>query len=157
MKRNLLIVVMILSSTIIFSQNIPNMFNSGYSLSNLGSLSFKKPNNLHISNSASFSSTFNSSSKKSSYLSNYSTNFLYDVNPKLKLNLKLNFANFGTANYNSNFEFSGNNDNTSKVLPEFSLDYKPFENTSIHIEFRQNIGNSPFSRSFSNFDRRYGW
>ncbi len=157
MKRNLFIMIMILGSTLIFAQNIPNMFNSGYSLGNLGSLSFKKPDNLHISNSASFSTSFNSSTKKSSYLSNYSTNFLYDINPKLKLNLTLNFANFGTANYNGNFNFSGNDDNKSKVLPEFSLDYQPFENTSIHIEFRQGMGNNPFSRSFSRFDRRFGW
>ena len=155
MIRKLFILIMVLISTLIFSQNIPNMFKSGYSLSNLGSLSFKKPENLHISNSASFCSSFNSSSKKSSYLSNYSTNFLYDVNPKLKLNFKLNFANFGTANYNGNFNFSGNNDNKTKILPEFSLDYKPFENTNIHIEFRQNVRNSYFSNSL--FDRRYGW
>jgi hypothetical protein len=46
-------------------------------------------------------------------------------------------VNAGTATFNKGFDIEGNNDNNTMVLPEFSLNYQPTENTFITIEYRQ--------------------
>ncbi|MDP8268529.1 MAG: hypothetical protein P9L97_07370 [Candidatus Tenebribacter davisii] len=101
-------------------------------------------NKLNMNHSMSFSSAI-SSNNQSFYESVYTNHISYEFNPKFNLKLDLNFINFGSATYQSGIEFEGNNDNTTKVLPNFQLNYKPSENINLIFEFRQY--NSPFERN----------
>jgi len=107
--------------------------------------SFLDANKISVNHSISFSSGI-SSNKQSFYQSVYTNHLSYNFNSKLKLDLDLNFVNFGTATYKSGIEFDGNEDNATKVLPNMQLNWKPSENTSITIEFKQY--NSPFDFSY---------
>ena len=131
----MLIVILILAFSL-KAQVVSNVFKP-----NLLMPSFLDVNKISVNHSASFSSGI-SSDKKSFYQSVYTNHLSYTFNPKLKFELDLNFVNFGTATYKSGIEFEGNNDNSTRVLPNMSLNYKPTENTSITFEFRQY--NSPF-------------
>lgn len=115
----------------------------------LRKFSLLNPNKLSVNHSVSFMSGF-SSNNNAFYHSQYTNHIQYRFNPKLTLNLDLNFVNMGTAKFSDNFNIEGNNDNNSKVLPEFSLNYRPTENMNIKIEFRQgnvyHLRNNPFRR-----------
>lgn len=102
-------------------------------------------NKLTMDHSMTFSSSF-SSDNNSFYQSVYTNHLNYEFTPNLNLKIDLNFVNYGTATYQSGIEFEGNNDNTSKVLPNFQLDYSPNENIKFMIEFRQY--NSAFGRDY---------
>ena len=109
--------------------------------------SFLNSNNLSMNHSVSFFSGI-SSNKQSYYQSVYTNHLKYKFNSKLDLNVDLNFVNFGTATYKSGIEFEGNNDNTSKILPDFQLNYRPSENMSIIIEYKQYGSNNYFNRKW---------
>ncbi len=109
--------------------------------------SFLNSNNLSINHSVSFFSGI-SSNKQSYYQSVYTNHLKYQLNSKLDLNIDLNFVNFGTATYKSGIEFEGNNDNTSKILPDFQLNYRPSKNMSIIIEYKQYGSNNYFGRNW---------
>ncbi len=104
-------------------------------------------NNLTMNHSMTFGSSF-SSSGQSSYESVYTNHLKYKFSSKFNLNIDLNFVNFGSATHQGGIEFDGNNDNTSKVLPNFQLNYNPSENVKFIIEFKQY--NSPFERNIFN-------
>ena len=101
-------------------------------------------NNLTINHSISFGSSF-SSNNQSAYESVYTNHLNYRFNPKLNLKVDLNFINYGSATYQGGIEFEGNNDNSSRILPNFQLNYNPSDNVKFVIEFRQY--NSPFERN----------
>jgi hypothetical protein len=90
---------------------------------------------LQMNHSISFSSGISSNSN-SYYMSTYTNHLQYDLGPKLDLKLDLNFVNYGTATHKQGINFSGNNDNTSLVVPEFQLNYRPTENSEIRFMFR---------------------
>lgn len=73
------------------------------------------------------------------YLSRYTNHLSYSFNPKLDMDLDLNFVNFGSMNTKS--DFSLNEDNSSKVLPDFSLRYRPSDTMSFEVRFSQGIMN----------------
>ena len=100
-------------------------------------------NKLTINHSMTFSSSF-SSNNHSVYESVYTNHLNYNFSPKFNLKIDLNFINYGSATYKNGIEFEGNNDNTSRVLPNFQLNFSPKENMKFVIEFRQY--NSPFAR-----------
>ncbi|OPX26599.1 MAG: hypothetical protein B1H06_05445 [Candidatus Cloacimonas sp. 4484_143] len=139
MKRILLIMILILTFAL-NAEMINNVFKP-----NLLMPSFLDANKISVNHSISFSSGI-SSNKQSFYQSVYTNHLSYNFNSKLKLDLDLNFVNFGTATYKSGIEFDGNEDNATKVLPNMQLNWKPSENTSITIEFKQY--NSPFDFSY---------
>jgi hypothetical protein len=101
-------------------------------------------NNLTINHSMSFSSSI-SSNNQSAYESVYTNHLNYKFSPKFNLKVDLNFINFGSATHQGGIEFEGNNDNTSKILPNFQLNYNPSENVRFIIEFKQY--NLPFERN----------
>jgi hypothetical protein len=70
------------------------------------------------------------------YLSRYTNHIQYKFNPKLELDLDLNFVNYGSVDTSS--KFSMNDDNSNKLIPEFSLRYKPSD--SILIQVQMNHG-----------------
>ncbi|HQB98081.1 MAG TPA: hypothetical protein PKZ46_04035, partial [Candidatus Cloacimonadota bacterium] len=71
------------------------------------------------------------------YLSRYTNHMKYQFNPKLELDVDLNFVNFGSLNTNTGFAL--NDDNNSKILPEFSLRYKPSDSMSFEIRMSQGL------------------
>ncbi len=138
MKRIMLAALLILA----FSLNA-EIINSAFN-PELLMPSMMNMNNLTINHSMSFSSSISSNSQ-SAYESVYTNHINYKFSPKLNLNIDLNFINFGSATYQGGIEFDGNNDNTSRVLPNFQLNYKPSDKMNFTIEFRQY--NSPFERN----------
>ena len=138
MKKIILVTLLILA----FSLNA-EIINSAFT-PELLMPSMINMNNLTINHSMSFSSSISSNSQ-SAYESVYTNHINYKFSSKLNLKVDLNFINFGTATYQGGIEFDGNNDNTSRVLPNFQLNYKPSEKMNFTIEFRQY--NSPFERN----------
>lgn len=82
------------------------------------------------------------------YLSRYTNHLSYSFNPKLDLDLDLNFVNFGSMNTKT--DFSLNEDNSSKVLPDFSLRYRPSDTMSFELRFSQG---GPYRRSQNWYDK----
>lgn len=72
------------------------------------------------------------------YLSRYTNHMLYKFNPKLEMGVDLNFVNFGGMNTSSKLSFEDNN--TSRVIPDFMLNYKPADN--LLFQFRMTYGTS---------------
>jgi len=99
---------------------------------NTGGYSLLNPDRLSMSHSLGFYAGA-SSSGQGFYLSRYTNQLKYTFNPKLDLELDLNFVNYGSAG--SSFKL--NDDNRSHILPEFKLNYRPSDNVQLQIEFRQ--------------------
>ncbi len=78
-----------------------------------------------------------SSSGDGFYMSRYTNHLSYQFSPKLDLDLDLHFVNFGTAG--SGFKI--NDDNSSKVIPDFRLSYRPSNSFRIEVQM---IHNNPF-------------
>ncbi len=138
MKRIILVTLLILA----FSLNaevINNAFTPELLMPSMLNI-----NNLTINHSMSFSSSISSNSF-SAYESVYTNHINYKFSPKLNLKVDLNFINFGSATYQGGIEFDGNSDNTSRILPNFQLNYEPSEKMNFTIEFRQY--NSQFDRN----------
>lgn len=138
MKKIMLIALLILA----FSLNA-DIINSAFT-PELLTPSMINMNNLTINHSISFSSSISSNSQ-SAYESIYTNHLNYKFSSKLNLKVDLNFINYGSATYQGGMEFDGNNDNTSRILPNFQLNYNPSENVKFIIEFKQY--NSPFERN----------
>ena len=138
MKKILLIALLILA----FSLNA-EIINSAFT-PGLLTPSMINMNNLTINHSISFSSSISSNSQ-SAYESIYTNHLNYKFSSKLNLKVDLNFINYGSAMHQGGIEFDGNNDNTSRILPNFQLNYNPSENVKFIIEFKQY--NSPFERN----------
>lgn len=96
------------------------------------------PNKLSMSHSMGFEAG-TASGGNGYYLSRYTNHISYKFNPKLALDLDLNFVNFGSTSTMSGISF--NQDNKSKILPEFSLSYKPSDSVSFELHYKQ----SPYS------------
>ncbi|MEA1973122.1 MAG: hypothetical protein U9N34_07515 [Candidatus Cloacimonadota bacterium] len=122
---------------IVLLLSLTNMFAVNYSLTNpvsSNNFSLLNPNKLDMSHSMSFSTSFGNDNT-ALYQSVYTNHLKYNFSPKLKFEIDLNFVNNGSAMFDSKFDIEGNNDNKSMVIPGFSLEYKPFENTSIRIQY----------------------
>lgn len=94
--------------------------------------------NLRMSHSMGFEAG-TSSVGSGYYLSRYTNHLAYQLNPKLDLDVDLNFVNFGSMNTGSSFSL--NEDNDTKLLPEFSLRYRPQENISFELRMGQGLMN----------------
>ncbi|MCF7858355.1 MAG: hypothetical protein K9N07_03390 [Candidatus Cloacimonetes bacterium] len=101
--------------------------------------------NFTVNHTISFHSSISSNSQ-SAYESVYTNHMLYEFNPKLSLKVDLNFVNFGSATYQGGIEFEGNDDNSSAILPNFQLNYKPTDSFNLIIEYKQY--NSTFERPY---------
>ena len=92
--------------------------------------------NLSMSHSMGFEAG-SSSNGSGYYLSRYTNHLKYALSPKLDLDLDLNFVNFGSMN--SSKSFSVNDDNDSKILPEFSLRYRPSDSMTFELKVSQGM------------------
>ena len=93
----------------------------------------------------SFSTAY--SSGLSLYQSRYTNHISYQVNDKLNINVDLHLTNFGTANVSKGFNIESNDDNSTNIVPDFSINYRPTENTSINFIYRGASGNPYFRRN----------
>jgi len=92
------------------------------------------PNKLKISHSMGFEAG-SSSTGSGYYLSRYTSHLNYKLSPAWDMQLNLNFVNFGSTSTAKSIEF--NDDNSSKVFPDFNLRYKPNDNFQINIHVEQ--------------------
>jgi len=67
------------------------------------------------------------------YMSNYTNHLKYKFSPKLDMKLDLSLVNFGT----SSPAFKVNDDNSSRIIPAFSLDYRPSDSVIIQVKYQQ--------------------
>ena len=140
MKKVFFVLLLVALGSLLMAQSSIFM-PSGTGL-NFSGNSLLNPYKLKISHSAGFTAG-SSSNGHGFYESRYTNHIAYQFNPKLDLNVDLNFVNFGTASMNKNFAISSNDDNRSKILPEFSLQWKPSDNMSLRLEYK-NVNANPF-------------
>ena len=108
---------------------------------NLGG--FLSPDKVQMNHSMSFMSGV-SSRGDGFYQSAYTNHMRFQLQPNLRVNVDLSLVNMGTMNHNNDFNFKGNDDNQNAFIPAFSLEYKPWENTTIYFEYRQVRGYQTF-------------
>jgi hypothetical protein len=133
MKRAALIILAVMALYPLMAQiDAPKPMFSPNATTSSGFFSLNK---IHMAHSLGFQAG-TSSTGNGFYMSRYTNHINYKFNPKLELDLDLNFVNFGTTA--SGFEF--NADNKSRVIPEFSLRYKPSDSFQLNFEFRQAPG-----------------
>lgn len=101
------------------------------------------PYKLKMSHSMGFSAG-TSSNGLGFYESRYTNHLFYEFNPKLNLALDLNLVNYGSVSSGQGFSFDSNDDNKTKIIPEFSLNYKPSDAVSIRLEYRNLRGYNPW-------------
>ena len=126
-------VIYFLNAQVVFD-NPNSSFNPNYSLG-----SFLNPDMVKMNHSMSFMSGV-SSRGDGFYQSTYTNHLQFQLQRNLRLNVDLSVVNLGSMSHNNNLNFSGNNDNQSMVVPSFSLEYRPTENSTIYFEYRQNRG-----------------
>ena len=131
-----LAILLIVAATVVSPLIAGPMGDSPFFSPNLNTIGLLNPNNLRVNHSMSFMSGV-SSGGDGFYQSTYTNHLHYSFTPKLDLKVDLNFVNYGTANWDNSFSIKSNNDNASTIIPEFSLNYRPSDNSSITIEFRQ--------------------
>lgn len=109
-------------------------------------------NRLSMSHSLGFEAG-TSSNGYGYYLSRYTNHIGYKFSSKLDLDIDLSLVNFGSASTGKGIEF--NSDNKSKIIPEFSLRYKPSDSVSLELQFRQAPAYNRYSLFpwSSNFDK----
>lgn len=112
---------------------------------NPNSYSLLNPNNYTMNHSMSFSTGY--SSGVSLYQSRYTNHISYHVNDKLDINVDLHLTNFGTATVSKGFNIEGNEDNKTDMVPDFAINYRPTDNTSIQFVFRGPSDNPYFRRN----------
>ncbi|MCF7912592.1 MAG: hypothetical protein K9M99_08695 [Candidatus Cloacimonetes bacterium] len=104
-------------------------------------------NNFKMSHSLTFSSGV--SSTGDGYYSNTYTNHLnFKLHKNLDFKLNLNFVNDGTMNFNQDYDVNWNSDNASHIIPEFQLEWRPSENTTLRIQFEQHNYMNRWHNSF---------
>jgi hypothetical protein len=126
MKKLLVVLVLLICLQLLFSQE---------GIFTRPSNSLLNPYKLKMSHSMGFLAG-TSSNGFGFYESRYTNHIKYEFSPKLAMNLDLNFVNFGTASTGKNFSIESNDDNKTKILPEFSLTYKPTNSITINLEYK---------------------
>ncbi len=127
----ILILSLLLALPLAAQINMPKPDLNPYALSGASLLDM---NRISMRHSMGFSAGV-SSQGQGYYLSRYTNHLKYEFNPKLDLELDLNVVNFGSASTGS--KFSLNSDNSTRIIPEFKLSYRPSENLHFQIELRQ--------------------
>ncbi len=142
MKKLFIILTLIAGLYLLSAQNSvfsPSSFNE-----NSVSGSLFNPYKLKMSHSMGFSAG-TSSNGLGFYQSRYTNHLAYEFNPKLNLAVDLNFVNFGSTTSGKGFSFESNGDNKTKILPAFSLSYKPTDSISLRLEYRDLRSYNPYT------------
>ena len=130
----MLILILIAGLYLLSAQN--SVFNSSqFNAGNLSSSLFN-PYKMKMTHSMGFSAG-TASNGLGFYESRYTNHISYQFNSKLDMAVDLNFVNFGSTSSTKSFNISSNDDNKSKIIPGFSLNYKPNDKMSFRIEYNQ--------------------
>jgi len=144
--RNIFVVILLFVTVALFAEGFTPTYTPPNPFSAINSGSLLNPYKLKMSNSASFMATASSNSH-SFYQSMYTNHIQYDFSPALKMNVDLNVVNYGTASWNNKFNVKSNGDNQTKLLPDFSMEYKPNDNFIIRFDYQHaNTQNFVYSR-----------
>jgi hypothetical protein len=128
-----LLICISLSGEFSFFTPSPN-FDPGFQLGG-----FLHPDNMKMNHSMSFSSGV-SSTGHGFYQSAYTNHLRFDLRDNLRLNIDTSVINMGSMTHENNLRFSDNKDNHNVIVPAFSVQYKPTENSTIYFEYRQYRG-----------------
>lgn len=143
MKVLIIIIAIFSITTSLYSQvqiDRPTFnFNPNYQLNSL-----LNPNQIKMNHSMSFMSGV-SSGGLGFYQSSYTNHLRFDLRENLKLNVDLSFVNLGSMSHNNDWKLHSNNDNHNIVVPGFSMEYNPTDNTRFIFEYRQIRGAQPFN------------
>jgi len=141
MKKTVFILFVLVITQLLFCS-----VNGYYQNPNLCFPGLINPDKIQINHSLSFFSGFSSSG--TGYYSNiYTNHILFNLRNNLDLKLNLHFINDGSMNFDQDYDINWNNDNASHIIPEFQLEWRPTDNTTLRIEFEQKRF-SPWSNSF---------
>lgn len=144
MKKLIFIGIVVLLSTAIWGQiNLPRPDLNPF---RVPQNTLFNPNQLTINHSVGFEAG-GSSAGDGFYLSRYTNHIHYKFNPKLEMNIDLSFVNYGTATTSGKVDF--NDDNRNKVIPEFSLSYRPSDNVRFDIRFEQGLSNPYYTSRYN--------
>lgn len=148
MKKQVITVLMVLGLTLLMAQSSifgTNPFNQENTQSSLFN-----PYKLKMSHSMGFSAATGSNGL-GIYESRYTNHIKYEFNSKLNLELDINLVNYGTATTGKGFNFESNDDNKTRILPEFSLNYQPTKSISLRLEYRNHNNYYPWLRRSQNW------
>jgi hypothetical protein len=109
-----------------------NMINPALFSNDTETISLLNPNRLNMSHSMGIMAG-TSSVGYGYYLSRYTNHLSYAFSQKLKMELDLNVINYGSTA--SSFKL--NDDNNTRIVPDFRLSYQPSDKMHFQIEFHQ--------------------
>jgi hypothetical protein len=139
MKKLVLILMLIAGLYLLSAQN--SVFNSSqFNAGNLSSSLFN-PYKLKMTHSMGFSAG-TASNGLGFYESRYTNHIAYEFSSKLNMAIDLNFVNYGSTTNSKSFSISSNDDNKSRIIPGFSLNYKPTDAISLRIEYNTSNSNN---------------
>ncbi|MFO7660211.1 MAG: hypothetical protein R6V77_04800 [Candidatus Cloacimonadaceae bacterium] len=145
MKKALLILTLVAGLYLLSAQN--SVFTpESNSLTGSVSSSLLNPYKLKMSHSMGFTAG-TSSRGIGFYESRYTNHLKYEFSPKFNMELDLNFVNYGTAMTGKGFSIESNDDNKTKIIPEFSLNFNPSKSVSIQLEYRHLGRQNPYYRT----------
>jgi len=107
------------------------------------------PNQVDMHHSFTFQSGMNSQGN-GYYLNMYTNHLNFSLHPKLDMKVDINFVNYGSMSANSAFDIEGNNDNSTLIMPEFEMEWRPNENMKISFGFQRGVNNSLFYNNHDN-------
>ncbi|MCF7920156.1 MAG: hypothetical protein K9N06_09625 [Candidatus Cloacimonetes bacterium] len=100
--------------------------------------SLLNPDQVNMHHSYTFQSGVNSQGE-GYYLNMYTNHLNFNLSPKLDFKVDLHFINFGSMSVNNNFNIEGNNDNSSQVVPEFEMEWRPTDNMKISFGYQRGV------------------
>lgn len=107
-------------------------------------------NSFEMHHSLTFSSAL-SSNGDGMYSNMYTNHLDFALSKNIDLKMKLHFINAGSLSFDRDYDFNLNDDNASQLLPEFQMEWRPSENTTIMLHFQQsNRYYNCFNRFWSN-------
>jgi hypothetical protein len=141
---NRLVILLVLLSGICLLAAQANIFNQDANKpAGSAASSIFNPYKLKISHSMGFTAG-SSSTGLGFYESRYTNHLQYEFNPKLNLELDLNFVNYGSAISGKGFSFQANDDNKTRLIPEFSLKYKPSDSVVFELGYKSYHSDLPW-------------
>ena len=134
MKRTVIFVVFLSVVFALGAQVVPNFspnFNPNFQLGGL-----LHPDKVKMNHTMSFM-TGVSSSGHGYYQSSYTNHLQFMLRENLRMNVDMSVVNLGTMTHNNDMRFNSNNDNQNVIVPAFSLEFRPTQNSVIYFEYRQ--------------------
>jgi len=152
--KGIVIFVLFLSMTFVLGAQVVPSFNPNFNPNfQLGGL--LHPDRVTMNHTMSFMSGV-SSSGQGFYQSSYTNHLQLKLRENLRMNVDMSVVNLGTMSHSNDMRFSSNNDNQNVIVPAFSLEFRPTQNSTIYFEYRQVRGHQPFN-AHNRYNRYNEW